>query len=72
MDNPPFRCAQTPKSALINRVTREMVHTRTNELVLRDGREPTEVTHGDYAQAKEELTGESDWERQEARMVLTG
>jgi len=68
MDNPPFRCAQTPKSALINRVTLEMVRTRTDELARRDGREPTEVTHRDYARAKQELTGESEFDRQEARM----
>ncbi len=71
MDNPPFHFAQQPKSAGSNRVTREMVRTRTDELARRDGREPTEVTHRDYAQAKEALTGESEWERQEARMVLT-
>jgi hypothetical protein len=56
------------KSAGTSPVTREMVRTRTHELALRAGRELTEVTHGDYAQAKLELTGESDWDLQEARI----
>jgi hypothetical protein len=55
-----------------NPVTRDMVRARTRELVRRAGRGPEEATHADHAQAKRELTGESDWERQEARIESTG
>jgi hypothetical protein len=68
MDNQPFRFIKQPKFDLTNRVTREMVRTRTVELARRAGREPSEVMYADYVQAKEELTGESDLDRQEARM----
>jgi hypothetical protein len=51
-----------------NPVTRDMVRARTRELALRAGREPEEATHADHAQAKRELTGESEWDRQEARL----
>jgi hypothetical protein len=51
-----------------NPVTRDMVRARTRELVRCSGREPEDATHADHAQAKRELTGESDWDRQEARL----
>jgi hypothetical protein len=51
-------------------VTREQVHTRTRELAGIAGRGPLEVSQNDYDQARSELTGESDGERQEA--VLDG
>ena len=72
MDHRPFRLPRPdPKSAMTNLVTREMVRTRSHELVQRAGREPSEVTHRDYSQARQELTGESDLDRQEARMDWT-
>lgn len=50
-------------------LTRAMVHTRTRELALRAGRLPPYVTQNDYEQAKRELTGESDPDRQEAALA---
>lgn len=50
-------------------VTREMVYARTRALALRAGRVPPMVWQIDYEQAKRELTGESESERQDA--VLT-
>lgn len=48
------------------RVTREMVHARTRELAVQAGREPLQISQGDYERARIELTGESDMDRQEA------
>jgi hypothetical protein len=47
-------------------MTRETVRTRARELALLAGRAPACVTQIDYEQAKREVTGESDFERQEA------
>jgi hypothetical protein len=47
-------------------VTREMVHRRTRELTVIAGRDPRNVRQADYEQAKRELTGESDGDRQQA------
>jgi hypothetical protein len=49
-------------------VTREQLKTRTRELALLAGRLPAHVLQKDYEEAKRELTGESDWDRQEARI----
>jgi len=46
--------------------TREDVHVRARELALIDGRTPPNVSQADYEQAKRELTGESELDRQEA------
>ena len=46
------------------RVTREMIAARTRELALRAGRVPPQVAQADYEQAKRELTGETDVDRQ--------
>jgi hypothetical protein len=60
------------KSNLPNRgaetefVTREDVHVRARELALIDGRTPPDVSQAEYEQAKRELTGESELDRQEA------
>jgi len=48
------------------RVTREMIYARTRELATLAGREPFQVTQIDYEQARRELTGESDFDRQNA------
>lgn len=47
-------------------VTRAMVHARTSELASIAGRTPLDVSQADYEQAKLELTGESDMDRQGA------
>lgn len=53
-------------TARSRRVTREMIAARTRELALRAGRIPPYVVQTDYEQAKRELTGETDVDRQEA------
>jgi hypothetical protein len=50
----------------IEPVTRDDVHARARELALIDGRTPPDVSQADYEQAKRELTGEADLDRQEA------
>jgi len=50
----------------IGPVTRRMVHKRAAELALIGGRATKEVQQSDYEQAKRELTGESDTDRQDA------
>jgi hypothetical protein len=54
------------RAAGIGPVTRELVQTRARELAVRAGRPPPHVTQADYLQAKRELTGESDVDRQDA------
>jgi hypothetical protein len=49
----------------IGSVTRDMVHERARELAKISGRAPHDVSQSDYEQAKRELTGESDMDRQE-------
>lgn len=49
----------------IGAVTRDMVHERARELAKISGRAPHDVRQSDYEQAKRELTGESDMDRQE-------
>jgi hypothetical protein len=51
------------------RVSRELLHSRTAELARSAGRDIRSVRQGDYEQAKRELTGEADLERQEARLA---
>lgn len=49
-------------------IARERVHQRTRELACRAGREAADVSLADYEQARRELTGEWDRERQEAKL----
>jgi hypothetical protein len=49
----------------VGAVTRDMVHARARELGMISGRAPSEVSQADYEQAKRELTGESDMDRQD-------
>jgi len=49
-------------------VTREDVRCRARELAALRGRAPHEVTQSDYEQARRELTGETDFDRQEAKL----
>jgi hypothetical protein len=50
------------------RPTREMARSRTLELAALDGREAHQIRQADYEQAKRELTGESDLDRQQAML----
>lgn len=53
-------------SVVITRsATRQMVHGRTLELALLDGRSSLQIRQVDYERAKRELTGESDFDRQQ-------
>jgi hypothetical protein len=58
----------TASSVRINPVSREKVRARARALALIAGHTPPHVSQADYEQAKRELTGESDWERQEAAL----
>lgn len=51
-------------------VTREGVRARAKELATRAGREPENVCQQDYEEAKRELTGESEVDRQEAKLEV--
>jgi hypothetical protein len=51
------------------RVTRELIHLRACELALANRRYLGRVSQVDYEQAKRELTGERDTERQEAILI---
>ena len=64
--NPLNKGALTENLAGSGTVTPEMVHTRARELVLLAGYAPPHVRQADYEQAKRELTGESDVDRQDA------
>jgi hypothetical protein len=66
--NPLSKGVLTENSVGIGPVTREMVQARTRELALIAGRTPPHVTQADYQQAKRELTGGSDMDRQEAML----
>ena len=52
----------------IGTVTDEMVEKRAIELALINGRAAKDVSETDYAQAKRELTGESDMEPEETAL----
>jgi methyl coenzyme M reductase gamma subunit len=47
-------------------VTHQMLRFRTVELAINAGRRSIEIRQRDYEQAKRELTGETDFERQQA------
>ena len=64
--NPLNKGVVTVNSSGIGTVTREMVHARARELALLAGHTPPHVRQSDYEQAKRELTGESDIDRQDA------
>ena len=66
--NPPDKGVLTRNPTGLGPVTREMVHARTRELALIAGRVPPHVSRVDYEQAKLELTGESDLDRQDAML----
>jgi hypothetical protein len=64
--NPLNKGILTENSIGVGPVTREMVHARACELAVIAGRAPLHVSQADYEQAKRELTGEPDIDRQEA------
>lgn len=49
-------------------VTRELVYGRTLELASLAGRNSLQIKQVDYEQAKREITGESDFDRQQSIM----
>lgn len=51
---------------LLFRPAREMVRSRTCELASIAGRGAHQILQADYEQAKREVTGESDFDRQQA------
>jgi hypothetical protein len=50
------------------RVSRAAVHVRTQELAVLAGRVPPQVLQADYEQAKREITGETQIDRQNAAL----
>ena len=66
--NPLNKGGLTRNATGLGPVTREMVQARTRELALIAGRIPPHVSQADYEQAKRELTGESDLDRQDAML----
>lgn len=64
--NPLNKGVLTENFAGIGPVSRAMVHARARGLALIAGRAPADVSQLDYEQAKRELTGESDMDRQDA------
>jgi hypothetical protein len=63
--NPLGKGVLTKNFAGIGTVTREMVYARARELASLAGHAPPHVRQSDYEQAKRELTGESDMDRQD-------
>ena len=49
-------------------VSRAAVHARTQELAMLAGRAYSQVSQDDYEQAKREITGESEIDRQNAAL----
>ncbi len=64
--NPLNKGMLTVNAVGIGPVTREMVHARAQELARLAGHVHPQVRQSDYEQAKRELTGESDIDRQNA------
>jgi hypothetical protein len=63
--NPLSKGVLTENDVGIGPPTRKMVQARSRELALMAGRVPPHVTQADYKQAKRELMGEPDMNRQE-------
>jgi hypothetical protein len=66
--NSPSKGVSTASFTATGPVTREMVHARARERAVIAGRSPLQVAQVDYEDAKRELTGESDMDRQEAML----
>ena len=68
--SPLFQGGSTTNPVRSGPVNRGMAYARSRELAVLAGRTPPYVAQADYEQAKRELTGESDAERQDA--ILDG
>ncbi len=66
MNNRPL--PQQGPPVIIGLVTRERVYQRTRELAALAGRIPLHIRQADYEQAKQEVTGETDNDRQLAML----
>jgi hypothetical protein len=66
--NPLSKGVLTENFVGIGAVSRAMVHARARELALIAGHVPPHVTQADYEQAKRELLGKTDIDRQEAQL----
>ncbi len=62
----PTECIATTGFAGTGTVTRAMACARARELARLAGFDPPHVRQSDYEQARRELTGESDFDRQDA------
>jgi hypothetical protein len=60
--------SQSDTVLLVRPVTRQMVYTRTLELASLAGRTSRQIKQMDYERAKRELTGESDFDKQQAML----
>ena len=58
--------AVSPIPSNARRITRDQLHQRTRELAAAAGRDQLQISQLDYEQARRELTGETDVDRQEA------
>jgi hypothetical protein len=67
-ENPLNQGVLTDHSVGIGPVTREMVRARAREIALMAGRAPPHVSQADHDQAKRELTGGADMDRQDAAL----
>lgn len=65
-DHPHGKGISQPNPSVTGSRTREMVRARTREFALIAGRGSHEIKQVDYERAKREVTGESDFDRQEA------
>jgi hypothetical protein len=67
-NNPLSKGVLTENFTGIGSVTREMVYKRARDLALLAGYAPTQVRQSDYEQAKRELTGGADIDRQDTAL----
>ncbi len=73
MPKKPLHPRATPAPvAIATTAARERLNARTHEIAASSGRVPAQVTQSDYEQAKRELTGESESERQDAILDALG
>ncbi len=67
--NPLTQGVVTAKSTGIGPATRPRIHARARELAVIAGRVPHQVSPAEHDQARRELTGQSDVDRQEAELA---
>lgn len=61
-----YEKADSDTLILVRPVTREMVYARTIDLAKSAGRNSHQIKQMDYERAKRELTGESNFDKQQA------